>query len=182
MILEQKKVRRGAAALAAGFALLMFAAPPARALGDDPPEAPKCKRGEVLDKKTGKCVKQKSERLSDEDRADYAYALAKAARYQEALEVLDTMKQPETAKALNYRGYATRKLGGLDEAIGYYLRSVELDSRYPLVREYLGEAYVEQGRPDLAREQLAMIETLCGRECEAYRALSEELAGHGSDW
>ena len=64
------------------------------------------------------------------------------------------MQNPNTAEALNYRGYATRKLGRVDEGIGYYLQSVALDPEYTLVREYLGEAYVIQGKLDLAKEQL----------------------------
>ena len=76
---------------------------------------------------------------------------------------------------LNYRGYATRKLGRTDEGISYYLKSVTLDPAYPQVREYLGEAYVIQGKFDLAKDQLATIEKLCGKECEYYQDLSEAL-------
>jgi Flp pilus assembly protein TadD len=71
--------------------------------------------------------------------------LAKDNRHEEALALLDTLKDPNTAKALNYRGYATRKLGRTDEGIGYYLQSVKLDLQYAKVREYLGEAYVVTG-------------------------------------
>ena len=80
---------------------------------------------------------------------------------------------PNTPRALNYRGYATRKLGRTDEGIGYYLKSVALDPSYPQVREYLGEAYVIEGKYDLAKEQLSTIEKLCGKDCEYY----EDLAG-----
>ena len=76
--------------------------------------------------------------------------------------MLDTLDNPNTPRALNYRGYATRKLGRTDEGIGYYLKSVALDPAYPQVREYLGEAYVIQGKYDLAKDQLATIEKLCG--------------------
>jgi hypothetical protein len=58
---------------------------------------------------------------------------------------LDILQNPDTPRALNYRGYATRKLGRTDEGISYYLKSVALDPAYPQVREYLGEAYVIQG-------------------------------------
>jgi Flp pilus assembly protein TadD len=75
---------------------------------------------------------------------EYAYALAKSDRYQEAIDVLDLLDNPNTPRALNYRGYATRKLGRTDEGIGYYLKSVALDPNYPQVREYLGEAYVSR--------------------------------------
>ena len=165
--------RTGLAGLLAS-ALLVHAAP-AFALGDDTPATPTCKRGEVYDGKLKKCVKRAAANLTDDALSDYAYALAKAARFEESLEVLDTLKQPHTAKALNYRGYATRKLGRTEEGIGYYLQSVKLDPRYARVREYLGEAYVIQGKPDLARQQLAVIETLCGTSCEEYRDLKEAL-------
>ena len=50
-----------------------------------------------------------------------------------------------------------------------------LDPAYPQVREYLGEAYVILGKFDLARDQLATIEKLCGKESEYYQDLSEAL-------
>ncbi len=114
--------------------------------------------------------------LPDPELTEYAFALAKAERYQEALDVLDMLHNPETPRALNYRGYATRKLGRTDEGISYYLKSVQLDPNYPQVREYLGEAYVIQGEYDRARQQLATIEKLCGsKDCEYYEDLAEAL-------
>jgi Flp pilus assembly protein TadD len=117
-----------------------------------------------------------SKATSDADRTDYAYRLAKDGRYQEALALLDTLKNPNTARALNYRGYATRKLGRTDEGIGYYLQSVALDPNYAQVREYLGEAYVIKGRLDLAQEQLVKIKSLCSTTCEEYEDLAEAIA------
>lgn len=143
---------------------------------DDSPAAPQCPRGQVMDKKTHKCVLQTSQLLPDADRTDYAYQLAKAGRYEEALALLDTLKQPNTAKALNYRGYATRKLGRTDEGIGYYLQSVKLDPQYAKVREYLGEAYVIKGQLDLAQEQLRQIKSICGNTtCEEYEDLAQAI-------
>lgn len=82
------------------------------------------------------------------DLTEYAYALAKADRYQEAIDVLDMVDNPNTPRALSYCGYATHKLGRTGEGIGYYLKSVALDPKYSQVREYLGEAYVLQGKYD----------------------------------
>jgi Flp pilus assembly protein TadD len=114
--------------------------------------------------------------LPDSDLTEYAYSLAKADRYQEAIDVLDMLENPNTPRALNYRGYATRKLGRTDEGIGYYLKSVALDPNYSQVREYLGEAYVIQGKYDLAKGQLATIEKLCGsKDCEYYEDLADAL-------
>jgi len=136
---------------------------------------PTCRKGEVYDQKSKKCVKQHGANITEENRTDYAYALAKDHRYQEALDMLDTLKNPNTPEALNYRGYATRKLARTDEGISYYLKSVDLDPKYARVREYLGEAYVIKGRIDLAREQLTTIKSLCGTGCEEYRDLNEAI-------
>ncbi|MNX70339.1 Tetratricopeptide repeat protein [compost metagenome] len=145
---------------------------------DDAPIRPNCPKGQVFDSKSKRCVRQTSKLVPDEDRTNYAYRLAKDGRYEEALALLDTLKQPNTAKALNYRGYATRKLGRTDEGIGYYLQSVKLDPQYAQVREYLGEAYVVKGRLDLAQEQLRQIESICGStQCEEYQDLAEAING-----
>lgn len=143
---------------------------------DDAPARPNCPKGQVFDSRSQKCLKQTSSLVPDADRTDYAYRLAKDGRYEEALALLDTLKQPNTAMALNYRGYATRKLGRTDEGIGYYLQSVKLDPHYAQVREYLGEAYVVKGRLDLAQEQLQQIKSICGSTtCEEYQDLAEAI-------
>ncbi len=134
-----------------------------------------CPRGQIYSQRSRRCVQARSEILTDEAVTDYAYALAQAERFDEALEVLDTVQNPNTPKALNYRGYITRKLGRTEEGIAYYLKSVALDPQYAQVREYLGEAYVTQGKIDLAREQLQVIQTLCGTQCEEYRDLAEVI-------
>ncbi|TCL75712.1 tetratricopeptide repeat protein [Rhizobium sp. BK251] len=145
------------------------------AIGDNDSMTPTCKKGQIYDKKTKKCVKQQGAVISDQNRTDYAYSLAKAGRYEEALAMLDTLKNPNTAEALNYRGYATRKLGRTDEGIAFYLQSVKMAPRYAKVREYLGEAYVIKGRVDLAKEQLNTIKGICGTGCEEYRDLNEAI-------
>ena len=141
------------------------------------PDGTLCAKGMVMDVKNHKCLVKQSGILPDAELASYAYALAKAERYQDALDVLDTVKDQNTPRALNYRGYATRKLGLTEEGIGFYLKSVALDPAYIPVREYLGEAYVIQGKLDLANEQLAVIKTLCGgTACEEYEDLAEAIA------
>ncbi|WP_321384738.1 hypothetical protein [Rhizobium sp.] len=148
---------------------------PVLAAGDDSSTTPTCKKGEIWNKKSNKCEKQSSANVDDGNRADYAYSLAKEGRYQEALAVLDTVKNQNDPEVLNYRGYATRKLGRTDEGISYYLRSVTAAPRYAKVREYLGEAYVIKGQIPLAKEQLATIRSICGTECEEYKDLNEAI-------
>ena len=140
-----------------------------------PSDLTTCPPGLIWDTKHKKCLVRHSGVLPDPDMTEYAYALAKADRYQEAIDVLDLLDNPNTPRALNYRGYATRKLGHTDEGITYYLKSVELDPAYPQVREYLGEAYVIEGKYDLAKDQLATIQKLCGTECEYYEDLADAL-------
>jgi tetratricopeptide (TPR) repeat protein len=135
-----------------------------------------CQPGKVWDARNHKCLTKRSGILPDAELTEYAYALAKSERYQEALDVLDTLENPNTPRALNYRGYATRKLGRTDEGISYYLKSVALDPAYPQVREYLGEAYVIQGKFDLAKNQLSTIEKRCGsKDCEYYEDLAQAI-------
>ena len=134
-----------------------------------------CMPGQVWDPKKHKCLQRHSGVLPDSDLTGYANALLKADRFEEAIDVLDLLDNPNTPRALNYRGYATRRLGRTDEGIGYYLRSVALDPAYPQVREYLGEAYVIEGKYDLAKDQLATIEKICGKDCEFYGELETAL-------
>jgi tetratricopeptide (TPR) repeat protein len=141
-----------------------------------------CQRGEVYDSYNQRCVKQGSSVLPDKALTDYAYALAKEERYAEALDVLNLLQNPNTPEALNYRGYATRKLGRIDEGIGYYRRSIALDPRYALVREYLGEAYVIKGDTARAKTQLQAIKTICGVDCPQYQHLAMAIERRQPHW
>jgi Flp pilus assembly protein TadD len=118
--------------------------------------------------------------LPDKTLTDYAFSLAKVGRYAEAIDVLNLLEEPNSPVALNYRGYATRKLGRLDEGIGYYLRSVVLDPNYAQVREYLGEAYLIKGDVAAAKAQLKAIKTICGTVCEEYQNLAVAIADPSS--
>jgi tetratricopeptide (TPR) repeat protein len=168
-------VARCASVLAAVVGFCLVSAGPAQADGS-PSDSTTCPRGEIYDSRSMKCVKQGSGVLPDKELTKYAYALAKAERYDEALEMLDLLKNRNTAEALNYRGYATRKLGRIDEGIAYYRKSVALNPRYAQVREYLGEAYVIKGDIARAKAQLRAIKAICGTGCEEYEDLAKVIA------
>lgn len=153
----------------------LYAVPAFAAGSGTDANTPTCPSGQVYNTQKKMCVTASSGVIEDKDLAANAYALAKGGRYNEALSVLDLMQNPNTAVALNYRGYATRKLGHTDEGIGYYLQSVALDPDYTLVREYLGEAYVIKGEITLAKDQLAEIEKRCGTTCEPYQDLADAI-------
>ena len=166
--------------LVAVFGLCLIMAGPALADGggggNDKPDATTCSKGQVWDSRSQKCVKAENGVLPDKELTDYAFALVRAGRYDEALAVLNLLKNPNTPIALNYRGYATRKLGRIDEGIGYYLQSIALDPHYAQVREYLGEAYLIKGDAVAANNQLQAIKQICGTVCEEYEHLAVAIA------
>lgn len=142
--------------------------------------AQSCAAGEVYDARQWKCVKRAAAIVPDRELTDYAYMLAKKGRYNEAIDVLNVLKDPNTPVALNYRGYATRRLGRVDEGIGYYLKSVALDPNYAQVREYLGEAYLVKGNLASAKAQLQAIKGICGTTCDSYEHLAVAIADPSS--
>lgn len=160
-----------------GFFLALGAAP-AGAVGDYDPytAAPNCTAGEVYDQLLDFCVEATKGAVNDRMLYEYAYVLARFDRFDEAASLLDLLQDPETPPALNVRGFVTRKMGKIDEGIGYYMKALELNPDYVQAREYLGEAYIAQGKPDMAREQLAEIEKRCGNTCREYAMLAEAIA------
>ena len=69
-----------------------------------------------------------------------------------------------------------RKLGNVDEAMGYYQRVLAAYPDRTTTRQYLGEAFLQIGDLGRAREQLAEIANRCGMACEDYQLLAEEIA------
>ena len=72
-----------------------------------------------------------------------------------------------------YLGYTQRKLGNYDVAKSYYAMALDVAPNHKGANEYLGELYVETGEIDLAKAQLAKLETICSFGCIE----EEELRG-----
>lgn len=111
-----------------------------------------------------------------EGRAAYAAAIGQInrAHYAEALVSLDKAEvaigpHPDI---LNYRGFASRKLGRFDVAIEYYAAALALDPDHRGANEYLGELYLQLGRVEDARRQLAKLDALCPYSCAEREELS----------
>ena len=159
----------------AALGLAIFASAPVFADGGDD-DAIECRKGMVYDERKRKCVRAQSGVTPDKVLTDYAYHLAKAGRPEEALSLLDMVQDQQTSRVLNYRGYATRLTGKVDEGIVFYKQALAIDPGNVLVREYLGEAYVTKGKIAMAKAQLRKIEELCGNtECHEYADLAEEI-------
>jgi tetratricopeptide (TPR) repeat protein len=97
-------------------------------------------------------------------------------KYRHALERARHATELDTTyvEAWNLIGFASRKLGDYPGSLAAYERCLALKPDYAPAREYLGEAYVELGKPRLAREQLVWLEKLSQEEqASALRAKIE---------
>lgn len=84
-------------------------------------------------------------------------------------EVLDDSS--DNANALNYLGYAYRKLGNYEQALEYYQQALDVDADHKGANEYIGEAYLELKQPGKAKKHLDRLSKICGPSCEEYRDL-----------
>lgn len=162
------------------FACLALAVPlstiPVFAAGSGGDSVPECKKGEVYDKKTSKCVKQKADgSIDDESLYLTGRQLALGGRYEEAITVLSLAANKDDPKILNYLGYSHRKLGRVLVGLGYYQEALRVNPDYTLVREYLGEAHLQLGDVAAARGQLSEIEKRCGTACNEYTTLASQI-------
>jgi tetratricopeptide (TPR) repeat protein len=134
-----------------------------------------CPGGKVRDR-NGKCVDPKQGMLDDDTLYENGAALAKAGRYGEAITVLGYIQNKADPRVLNYLGYAHRKSGRIQVGLGYYEEALRIDPNYVLTREYLGEAYLTLGDVASAKNQLSEIEKRCGKGCDEYTALADQIA------
>jgi tetratricopeptide (TPR) repeat protein len=148
--------------------------------GGDKPNKPSCPTGQVWDEKKG-CVNASGSNLEDQDLLEQGTALAKAGRYDDALQVFAAAKDRNDSQLLTMIGYATRKLGQYDEGVAYYHQALAINPDNVNTHEYLGEAYAEMGQIELAKAELTKVEALCGTECEQYEDLAKAIEGE-SGW
>lgn len=107
-----------------------------------------------------------------------AVTLAKAGQYVEAIALLKSLSKDDDPRVLNYLGFSHRKLGKVDEALPYYEKALKIEPDFTLARSYLGEAYLQQGKVDKAKGELAKIEAVCGTSCKEYETLAEAIETH----
>lgn len=163
-------------------AALAFAPQLALAAGSDDTEPPKptettleCAKGEVWDDKTKTCIKAEGASLTDDQRYGAVRELAYAGRLDEALAILATMTEGETARVLTYQGFLLRQTGRVEEGIAAYERAIALDSGNILARSYYGQLLVQMDEREQAQLQLAAIRMAGGGGTWAERALSDAI-------
>ncbi|MCX7304542.1 MAG: tetratricopeptide repeat protein [Hyphomicrobiales bacterium] len=134
-----------------------------------------CRNGKVWDKKTQKCVDAQRGAVDDDSLYEAGRFLAMNGRYGEAITILSLAADKTDPRILNYLGYSHRKAGRVVVGLGYYQEALRNNPDYTLVREYMGEAYLQQGNVDAARGQLVEIEKRCGKGCREYALLAEQI-------
>lgn len=82
----------------------------------------------------------------------------------------------EDAEVYNLTGYASRKLGKMDDAFRNYKIALQMNPNHRGAHEYVGEAYLITNNPTMAEQHLAALERICGKNCEEYKDLAREIA------
>lgn len=169
-----------AASLLLAAAMVALAATPAAADGrvskDTGPAGACDARGKGTPAWTA-CVGGASAAMADEELFYAGYWLAKSGRYEDALRYLNLARHKDE-RVLTYIGFATRKLGRVDEALPLYRKALEINPDYVVARAYLGEAHLTRGEPAKARGELAEIARRCGTSCPAYVDLTNHIANY----
>ena len=125
--------------------------------------------------KKKKCVDAQRGAVDDDSLYAAGRHLAEQGRYGEAITMLSLAADKTDPRILNYLGYSHRKAGRVTVGLGYYQEALRHDPDYTLVREYMGEAYLQQGNVEAAKEQLTEIEKRCGKGCEEYAELARQI-------
>lgn len=84
-------------------------------------------------------------------------------------------KNPKSADAFNYLGYAHSRTGKVDEAKGYYAKALALNPEHRGANEYLGELYLKLGDLPAAEQRLAVLDKACFFGCEEFYTLRDAI-------
>jgi Flp pilus assembly protein TadD len=159
------------------------------AAGSDSTEPPvksettqKCTKAQVWDTKKAACVDAVQGALSDDALYEAARELAYDGQYDNALKVLAVAENPNDPRILNYKGFANRKAGRMEEGMAFYQAALTIDPDYILARSYMGQALISQGDVAAAEAQLVEIEARGGKGTWAHAALVKALGGQATDW
>ena len=122
-------------------------------------------------------TKKDEQRETDFQKAEY---MIKGEQYAEAIPLLQKVvaDNPRDADAWNYLGFAARKLGRKEEALGYYERALKVDPQHKGANEYLGELYLMMNNLPKAEAQLAILKGICGTNCEEVEDLEADIADY----
>ncbi len=103
--------------------------------------------------------------------------LIKLEKFAEAHKMLKSLKKVDTDEAdrLNLLGFTARKSGDLAAAGDYYQQALALNPRHTGALEYQGELFIQLGKIELAKANLAKIDKICLLPCNAERELKKAI-------
>ena len=103
-------------------------------------------------------------------------------KYQEAISALQKLlkETPTNADMLNLLAYSQRKLQRFDEALVNYQKALNIEPEHRGANEYLGELYLQLGKPDKAQERLQVLDEACFFGCDEFDELEEAIKTYRS--
>lgn len=134
-----------------------------------------CKGKRVWDEDKKRCVRPRKSSLNQDGLLDAVRELAYAGRQEDAQAVLSAMADQQDSMVLTYWGFTHRKLGNQQLAQSYYEQALAQDPENILVRSYMGQGFVEQGKYGAARAQLKEIRARGGAGTWAEASLHSAL-------
>ena len=81
----------------------------------------------------------------------------------------------DEADRLNLLGFTARKSGDLAAAGDYYQQALALNPKHTGALEYQGELFIQLGKIELAKANLAKIDKICWLPCNAERDLKKAI-------
>jgi tetratricopeptide (TPR) repeat protein len=126
------------------------------------------------------CVGSANAGKADAELFYAGYWLARTGHYEEALRFLGAAKVRDE-RVLTYIGFATRKLGRTDEAMGFYREALGVNPNYSVARAYMGEGFLALGKREKAIEQLDEIAQRSGKASAEYGDLVEHIAHYDAE-
>lgn len=110
-----------------------------------------------------------------------AKAMVDAGNYAAALPAFEmlTKDDPKNADAWNMLGFTHRMLGHMEESSQAYLVVLTINPNHLGALEYQGELFLQTGKPDLAKANLAKLQGLCGT-CEQFQDLEKAITAAGA--
>lgn len=109
-----------------------------------------------------------------------ARAAIDAGQYAKAMRLLAPVAKadPKNADAWNLLGFSARHLKNYNEAARYYGIALRVNPKHTGALEYQGELFVETGQYDQAKQNLKMLQSICG-SCEEAADLQSALQAKG---
>ncbi|WP_373635651.1 hypothetical protein [Yoonia sp. SS1-5] len=142
-----------------------------------------CAEGLVWDLATKSCLTPEESTNDDSARLRDVRELAHAGQYAAALNILDSLQNPQAPLALTYYGFTHRMAGRVETGMDYYRAALVADPGNLLARSYMGQGHVASGNLVLAQAQLTQIRMRGGRGTWAETSLADAIAtGHGATY